>query len=138
VLINGVRGYPTAENRGSIAPTTQSVIEGGRMTTTEADEVRDLRAVAENPKYKELIAKRTRFGWMLTAIMLVVYYGYVSLIAFDKAFLARPIGTGVMSLGIPIGFGVIVISIILTGVYVVRANGEFDRLTREIVEEAGQ
>ena len=49
--------------------------------------------------------------------------------AFDKSFLARPIGDGVMSLGIPIGFGVIVVSIILTGVYVVRANGEFD-LTR--------
>jgi uncharacterized membrane protein (DUF485 family) len=108
------------------------------MTTTETEGVRDLRAVAENPKYKELIAKRTRFGWILTVIMLVVYYGYVSLIAFDKSFLARPIGDGVMSLGIPIGFGVIVISIILTGVYVVRANGEFDRLTREIVEEAGQ
>ena len=108
------------------------------MTTNGSEPARDLRAVAENPKYKELIAKRTRFGWILTAIMLVVYYGYVSLIAFDKTFLARPIGSGVMSLGIPIGFGVIVISIILTGVYVVRANGEFDRLTREIVEEAGQ
>ena len=108
------------------------------MTTTEPTGAPDLRAVAQNPKYKELIAKRTRFGWMLTAIMLVVYYGYVSLIAFDKTFLARPIGSGVMSLGIPIGFSVIVISIILTGVYVVRANGEFDRLTREIVEEAGQ
>jgi uncharacterized membrane protein (DUF485 family) len=108
------------------------------MTTDTSGDVRDLRAVAENPKYKELIAKRTRFGWILTAIMLVVYYGFVSLIAFDKSFLAQPIGSGVMSLGIPIGFGVIVISVILTGVYVVRANGEFDRLTREIVEEAGQ
>ena len=108
------------------------------MTETNADEVRDLRAVAQNPKYKELIAKRTRFGWILTAIMLVVYYGYISLIAFDKSFLARPIGPGVMSLGIPIGFGVIVVSIILTAIYVVRANGEFDRLTREIVEEVGQ
>jgi uncharacterized membrane protein (DUF485 family) len=108
------------------------------MITSDADELRKLRAVAENPKYKELVAKRTRFGWILTAAMLVVYYGYISLIAFDKSFLARPIGTGVMSLGIPIGFGVIVISIVLTGVYVVRANGEFDRLTREIIEEAAQ
>ena len=108
------------------------------MSAEQAQERRDLKAVAENPKYKELIAKRTRFGWILTVIMLVVYYGYVSLIAFDKTFLARPIGSGVMSLGIPIGFAVIVISIILTGVYVVRANGEFDRLTREIIKEAGQ
>jgi uncharacterized membrane protein (DUF485 family) len=108
------------------------------MTDIKADEAGDHRAIANNPKYQELIAKRTRFSWILTVIMLVIYYGYVSLIAFDKSFLARPIGEGVMSLGIPIGFGVIVISIILTGVYVFRANGEFDRLTREIVEEAGQ
>jgi len=96
-----------------------------------------LKRVAENPKYKELIHKRTRFGWLLSAIMLLAYYGFVSVIAFDKAVLAKPIGEGVMSIGIPIGFGLIVLSIVLTGVYVARANGEFDRLTREIVEEAG-
>ena len=43
-----------------------------------------------------------------------------------------------MSLGIPVGFGLIVLTILLTAIYVVRANGEFDRLTREIKEEAGQ
>jgi len=96
-----------------------------------------LKRVAENPKYKELTTKRTKFGWFLTISMLLAYYGYVSLIAFDKALLARPIGSGVMSMGIPLGFGLIVLSIVLTGVYVWRANGEFDRLVREIVEEAG-
>ena len=97
-----------------------------------------LRAVAENPKYKELIAKRGRFAWTLTLIMLIAYFGYVSLIAFNKPFLAQPIGDGVISLGIPVGFGLIILAIVLTGVYVMRANSEFDRLTREIVEEAGQ
>jgi uncharacterized membrane protein (DUF485 family) len=95
-------------------------------------------AIAANPKYQQLIAKRTRFGWTLTIIMLIVYFGYIGLIAFDKAFLAQPIGDGVTSLGIPVGLGVIVLTIILTGVYVIRANSEFDRLVREIVEEAGQ
>jgi uncharacterized membrane protein (DUF485 family) len=89
--------------------------------------------IADSPKYKELIAKRTRFGWLLSAIMLAAYYGYVLVIAFDKALLARPIGDGVISWGIPIGFGIIVLAIALTGIYVIRANGEFDRLTREIV-----
>jgi len=97
-----------------------------------------LKSVADNPKYRMLIAKRTRFGWLLTAIMLLAYYGYVGLIAFDKALLARPVGSGVMSVGIPVGFGLIVLTVVLTGFYVARANGEFDRLTREIVEEAGE
>ena len=95
-----------------------------------------LKRVAENPKYKELIHKRTRFGWLLSAVMLLAYYGYVAVIAYNKALLAEPIGAGVTTVGIPIGFGLIILSIVLTGVYVARANGEFDRLTREIVEEA--
>jgi uncharacterized membrane protein (DUF485 family) len=94
--------------------------------------------VQANPKYRELLAKRTRFSWILAAAMFVAYYGYVSLIAFDKDLLARPIAGGVISLGIPLGFGLIVFTIAITGVYVWRANAEFDALTRQIVEEAGE
>lgn len=101
----------------------------------DADTTARLRA---NPKYQELVRRRTRLGWSLTAVLLVAYYGYVSLIAFDKALLARPIGAGVTSLGIPIGLGLILLSVAITGVYVWRANGQFDRLTRELVEEEGQ
>ena len=70
--------------------------------------------------------------------MLIVYYGYIALIAFDKEFLANPIGAGVTTIGIPIGMAVIVFSIVITGLYVRRANSEFDALTREIIEEATQ
>ena len=68
--------------------------------------------------------------------MLVVYYGFIGLIAFDKEFLARPIGSGVTTLGIPIAFGVIIFTIVITGLYVRRANSEYDRLTAKILEEA--
>lgn len=94
--------------------------------------------VQANPKYQELLVKRTRFGWTLTGLMLAAYFGYICVIAFDKQLLARPIGGGVMSLGIPVGFGLIVFTVIITGVYVWRANAVFDALTRQIVEEAGQ
>lgn len=94
--------------------------------------------IEANPKYHELRRKRNSFGWMLTAIMMVVYYGYIALIAFDKSFLAQPIGAGVTTLGIPIGMGVIIFTIVITGIYVRRANGEFDRLTAEILKEASK
>ncbi len=94
--------------------------------------------VQANPKYRELKARRTRLAWILTALMLATYYGYVSLIAFDKDLLAAPIGGGVMSLGIPIGFGIIVFTVVITAVYVWRANAEFDALTKQIAEEAAQ
>jgi uncharacterized membrane protein (DUF485 family) len=94
--------------------------------------------IEANPKYHELRRKRNTFGWLLTAVMMVVYYGYIALIAFNKPFLAQPIGAGVTSLGIPIGLGVIVFTIVITGLYVRRANGEYDRLTAEILKEASK
>lgn len=94
--------------------------------------------IEANPKYHELRRKRNGFGWWLTAFMMVVYYGYIALIAFDKPFLAQPIGAGVTTLGIPIGMGVILFTIVITGIYVRRANSEFDRLTAEILKEASK
>ena len=94
--------------------------------------------IEANPKYHELKRKRSAFGWTLTILMLIVYFGYIALIAFNKPFLAQPIGNGVTTLGIPIGLAVIIFTIVITGIYVRRANSEFDRLTTEILEEAAK
>ena len=93
--------------------------------------------IASNPAYKRLRSARNRIGWALTILMLLAYYGYIGLIAFDKAFLATPIGAGkITTVGIPIALGLMVFTIVITGFYVRRANKEFDKLTEEIVEEA--
>ena len=92
--------------------------------------------IQANPKYQELKSKRSSYGWILTLLMMLVYYGFIALIAFDKAFLAQPIGDGVTTIGIPIAFGVIVFTILITGIYVYRANSEYDRLTAEILKDA--
>ena len=94
--------------------------------------------IEANPKYQALKRKRGGFGWLLTLLMLLAYYGFIGLIAFDKEFLAKPIGAGVTTLGIPIAFGVIVFTILITGLYVRRANGEYDRITAEILQEAAE
>ena len=94
--------------------------------------------IQSHPKYLELKAKRNSFGWFLTLLMMVVYYGYIALIAFNKPFLAQPIGTGVTSLGVPIGMGVIVFTILITGIYVRRANSEFDELTAAILKDVSK
>ena len=90
--------------------------------------------IAAHPKYKELRAKRTGFGWWLTLAMMVVYYGFIVLVAFNKEFLSQRMGEGVMTVGIPIGFGVIVFTIAITTYYVRRANSEFDDLTDAIAK----
>lgn len=92
--------------------------------------------IAADPNYQALKSRRSRFGWLLTLAMLVVYYGFILLIAFRKDLLAARMGDGVMTWGIPIGFGVIVFTILITAIYVRRANGEFDTLSEKIKQEA--
>ncbi len=94
--------------------------------------------IRANPKYQELRRKRSSFGWWLTAAMMVVYYGYIALLAWNKEFLSQHIGSGVTTIGVPIGMGVIVFTIVITGIYVRRANSEFDALTKQILEDVAK
>jgi uncharacterized membrane protein (DUF485 family) len=92
--------------------------------------------IANNPKYQELKSKRTSFGWTLTILMMIVYYGFIVLVAFAKPFLSQRLGAGVTTIGMPIGFGVILFTIVITGIYVRRANSEFDALSDQVAREA--
>ncbi len=92
--------------------------------------------IEKSARFKELVRKRQSFATLLSVIMLVLYVGFILLIAFAPAWLGTPLHQGTnVTRGIPIGVGLIVISFLLTGVYVWRANGEFDRLTRELLKE---
>ncbi len=95
-----------------------------------------VRKISTHPKYLELKAKRSSFGWWLTLAGMLAYYGFILLVAFDKPLLAQKIGTGVTTLGMPLGVAVIVFTIIITWVYIRRANSEFDSLTDQIVKGA--
>ena len=92
--------------------------------------------IARDPKYQELKTKRSRFGWWLALAMMIVYYGFILLVAFDKPFLATRLGDGVTTIGMPLGFGVIVFTVVITAIYVRRANREFDALTEQVVKGA--
>ena len=92
--------------------------------------------VVNNPRFRELVQKRSRFAWLLSGITLTMYVAFILLIAFDPQWLGTPLYEGAtITRGIPVGVGLIVISFVLTGIYVIRANGEFDRLTADIIRE---
>ncbi|MCV2534229.1 DUF485 domain-containing protein [Enterobacter wuhouensis] len=92
--------------------------------------------IENSAHYRELVEKRQRFAFILSIIMLVIYVGFILLIAFAPHWLGTPLHAGTsVTRGIPIGIGVIIISFVLTGVYVWRANGEFDRLNKEVLRE---
>lgn len=92
--------------------------------------------IEKSTGFKVLVKKRQSFAALLSVIMLVLYVGFILLIAFAPGWLGAPLYDGTsVTRGIPIGIGLIVISFLLTGIYVWRANGEFDRLTRELLDE---
>ncbi|WP_213714875.1 DUF485 domain-containing protein [Cedecea lapagei] len=94
--------------------------------------------IESSAHFRELVSKRQRFAALLSLIMLVIYVGFILLIAFAPTWLGTPLHDGTsVTRGIPIGIGVIVISFLLTGIYVWRANGEFDRLNKEVLREVG-
>ncbi|EXU77379.1 MULTISPECIES: DUF485 domain-containing protein [Erwinia] len=90
----------------------------------------------KSARFKELVRKRQNFATLLSVIMLILYVGFILLIAFAPDWLGTPLSAGShVTRGIPIGVGLIVVSFLLTGIYVWRANGEFDRLTRKLLDE---
>ncbi len=92
--------------------------------------------IRANPKFQAFIKKRNNYSIIMTVLGAIAYYGFILLVAFDKEFLASKMGGGVTSIGIPIGVGVIVFTIIITWIYVRRANSEFDTESEAIVREA--
>jgi len=93
--------------------------------------------IRNNPKFEELVRKRTAFGWRLSIVMLSIYFLFILLIAFAPGVLGTPLFEGsVITIGIPLGVVIIVSAFVLTGIYTRRANKEFDELNRQIIEEA--
>lgn len=93
--------------------------------------------VTANPKFLEFVAMRNRYSIIMTIISAAAYYGFILLVAFQGPWLGTKLGSGMTtSIGVPLGVGVIVFTIILTWIYVRRANGEFDETNDRIIKEA--
>jgi uncharacterized membrane protein (DUF485 family) len=91
-----------------------------------------LRRIQDDPNYIHLAQARKSFGWTLSIIMLVIYYGFIALVAFAPGVIGIKIA-GWITFGLVLGVSVILSAILLTGIYVWRANAEYDALTRAIV-----
>ena len=98
----------------------------------------DYERVLRSARFQELVRQRSGFAWSLSIAILVIYFGFILLVAFAKPLLAAKIGGGVTSVGIVIGLAVIVSAFVLTGIYVQRANSRFDALTRDLQRDLTQ
>ena len=83
------------------------------------------RALLRSPRFQRLVSRRWRVSLVLTALLFVLYYGYILLIALNRSLVTARLG-GTVPLGIPLGAGVIAGAWLLTAAYVVWANREYD------------
>ncbi len=91
--------------------------------------------IRSNPDYIELERSRRSFGWTLTILMLLIYYGFIALVAFKPSIIGMPV-SGSITVGLILGVAVILSAVFLTGIYVLRANGAYDRLSAAVVAQA--
>lgn len=99
------------------------------METSKIEKIKNL------PEYQQLVRERTGLAWKLSIFMLVVYYGYILLLAFNPEFFTAIVSGNYVSIGFPVGVAIIVLAFLLTGYYVKRANSVFDELTAKIKKE---
>ena len=93
--------------------------------------------IRSNPRFAELVGKRTRFAIILSLVVLVPYYTFMFFVSTQPQLFAAKISEGgVITIGWPIAALFIIGGWLLTGVYVSRANGEFDNITEEVLKEA--
>ncbi|MDH4565400.1 DUF485 domain-containing protein [Pseudomonas sp. BN414] len=97
----------------------------------------DLDRIRENPDFIQLVRRKQRLTWTLTAAMLVIYYGFVLLVAFAPGVLGQSLNGGVTSVGMLVGVVIILLSFALTGIYVKRTN-VLDPLNDKLKQESGQ
>ena len=94
------------------------------------------RRIYANPKFHQLELKRRRFSWLLTSIILIAYFSFILIIAFYPELFGNTIvEDSVITWGILIALSVILLSFLLTGIYVYRANNEFDRLVNDVIKD---
>jgi uncharacterized membrane protein (DUF485 family) len=88
-----------------------------------------------DPEFKDLAKRKDSISTILTVATLVVYYGFILLIAFNREFFGKKF-TENIPIGIPIGIGVILISWAFTGLYVRWANSRYDAMVENMKRRA--
>ena len=94
-----------------------------------------VKQILHNAKFQEMVRKKRNLSWILTAIMLFIYVGFMLLVGYNKQFLASSFSGGVTTWGIPLGLGIIVLSFVLCGVYSYIANNLLDQLSEDALAE---
>lgn len=92
--------------------------------------------VMNHPDFQNMAKKKTSIGMIFSIITLIVWFGFLLLVGFEPAMFAAPLSSGSMT---PVGFyiviGIMIFVPLITWIYVRKANGEFDTMTRQVIDD---
>lgn len=92
--------------------------------------------ILKSSSFREIVRSKNVISLILTFLELFIYFGFVLLVAYKKDFLGQKL-YGSVTVGIPIGIGVIVLSWLLTGIYILWSNKVYDEKVSKIREQMG-
>jgi uncharacterized membrane protein (DUF485 family) len=92
--------------------------------------------ILDDKDFQSLSSQKLSISMILTILELVLYFGFIALIAFNKPFLSQKL-SGAITVGIPIAVGTIILSWVFTGIYIRWANTKYDVLVKKVKEKIG-
>lgn len=101
------------------------------------DHCETIQAIAALPEYQQLLSKKRAVVFPLTVLMLVAYYAFILLVAYNPTLLSTQLSDGVTSLGILLGLGLIGLTFTITAFFVWYANAHLENIVEDIQKKVG-
>ena len=86
-------------------------------------------------KFKKMVKQRNRFAVFLSLIVLSIYFIFIGTATFRPELLAMPLEQGPITIGLPIAAIVIILSWVITGLYIYVTNQYFDKQKEKLRKE---
>lgn len=109
---------------------SKQLLQGAYMNETQLEQIKN------HPSFKEMATKKSKLGTLFTILTLIVYFSYIIMVGTNPQLFATPVAEGkVTTIGIYWGIFVILFSFVITAIYIYKANGEFDDLTKKVIDD---
>jgi uncharacterized membrane protein (DUF485 family) len=92
--------------------------------------------IRRNPRFTELVDKRNRFTACLLTLVMTLFFGFIGVVSFRPKLIGQRLSeTSALTVGVVVEFSLFVLFLAVAGLYVRRANGEFDIVTRDLIKQ---
>lgn len=91
--------------------------------------------VIYNSSFRKMVKQRNRFAVFLSLIVLSIYFIFIGIATFRPELLAIPLKASKVTIGLPIAAIVIVLSWVITGLYIFITNQYFDKQKEKLRKE---